>query len=174
MWATAHTRRQWHPTPVLLPGGSHGWRSLEGCSPWGRWGLDMTEWLHFHFSLWCLGEEMEAHSSVLAWRIPGTGEPGGLLSMGSHRVRHDWSDLAAVETWAKEPVAHRDIGLAKQGEFENKLHPSPNLFTGTNLKKGFSGGLVVKKKIHLLIPGDLGKLNPKLFNRFCSLCFHSL
>ena len=39
---------------------------------------------------------MATHSSVLAWRIPGTGEPGGLLSMGSHRVGHDWSDLAAV------------------------------------------------------------------------------
>ena len=49
-------RRQWHPTPVLLPGKSHGWRSLEGCSPWGRWGLDMTERLHFHFSLSCIGE----------------------------------------------------------------------------------------------------------------------
>ena len=44
-------RRQWHPTPVLLPGKSHGRRSLEGCSPWGHWGLDTTEWLHFHFSL---------------------------------------------------------------------------------------------------------------------------
>ena len=49
-------RRQWHPTPVLLPGKSHGWRSLEGCSPWCRWGSDMTEWLHFHFSLLCIGE----------------------------------------------------------------------------------------------------------------------
>jgi len=39
---------------------------------------------------------MAPHSSILAWRIPGTGEPGGLLSMGSHRVRHDWSDLAAA------------------------------------------------------------------------------
>ena len=39
---------------------------------------------------------MAAHSSVLAWRIPGTGEPGGLLSMGSHRFGHDWSDLAAA------------------------------------------------------------------------------
>ena len=49
-------RRQWHPTPVLLPGNSHGWRSLVGCSPWGRWGSDMTEQLHFHFSLSCIGE----------------------------------------------------------------------------------------------------------------------
>ena len=43
-----------------------------------------------------LEEEMATHSSVLAWRIPGTGEPGGLLSMGSHRVGHDWSDLTAA------------------------------------------------------------------------------
>ena len=48
-------RRQRHPTPVLLPGKSHGWRSLEGCSPWGRWGSDTTERLHFHFSLSCIG-----------------------------------------------------------------------------------------------------------------------
>ena len=48
-------RRQWHPTLVFLPGKSHGRRSLEGCSPWGRWGSDTTEWLHFHFSLSCIG-----------------------------------------------------------------------------------------------------------------------
>ena len=50
-------RRQWHPTPVLLPGKSHGRRSLEGCSPWGRWRSDTTERLHFHFSLSCIGEQ---------------------------------------------------------------------------------------------------------------------
>ena len=44
------------PTPVLLPGKSHGRRSLEGCSPWGCWGSDTTEWLHFHFSLSCIGK----------------------------------------------------------------------------------------------------------------------
>ena len=49
-------RRQWHPTPVLLPGKSHGWRSLVGCSPWGCWGSDTTEQLHFPFSLSCIGE----------------------------------------------------------------------------------------------------------------------
>ena len=48
--------RQWHPTPVLLPGKSHGWRSLVGCSPWGRKESDTTERLHFHFSLSCIGE----------------------------------------------------------------------------------------------------------------------
>ena len=50
-----HRRMQWHPTPVLLPGKSHGRRSLVGCSPWGREELDTTERLHFHFSLSCIG-----------------------------------------------------------------------------------------------------------------------
>jgi len=49
-------RRQWHPTPVLLPGKSHGQRSMVGCSPWGREESDTTERLHFHFSLSCIGE----------------------------------------------------------------------------------------------------------------------
>ena len=49
-------KRQWHPTPVLLPGKSHGWRSLVGCSPWGREESDTTERLHFYFSLSCTGE----------------------------------------------------------------------------------------------------------------------
>ena len=82
-------RRQWHPTPVLLPGKSHGWRSLVGCSPWGREELDTTERLPFHFHFHALEKEMATHSSVLAWRIPGMAEPGGLPSMGSHRVGHD-------------------------------------------------------------------------------------
>ena len=49
-------RRQWHPTPVLLPGKSHGWRSLVGCCPWGRKESDTTERLHLHFSLIWIGE----------------------------------------------------------------------------------------------------------------------
>ena len=48
--------RQWHPTPVLLPGKSHGQRSLVGCSPWGHEESDTTEQLDFHFSLSCIGE----------------------------------------------------------------------------------------------------------------------
>ena len=53
---------------------------------------DFTFTFHFH----ALEKEMATHSSVLAWRIPGTGEPGRLSSMGSHRIGHDWSDLAAI------------------------------------------------------------------------------
>ena len=82
-------RRQWHPTPVLLPenpmdGGA--WQAAVHGVAEGRTRLsDFTFTFHFH----ALEKEMATHSSVLAWRIPGTGEPGGLLSMGSHRVRHD-------------------------------------------------------------------------------------
>ena len=62
----------------------------------------MTEWLHFHLSLSCIGEGQGNPLHVLAWRIPGTGEPGGLPSMGSHRVGHDWSDLAAAAAHASK------------------------------------------------------------------------
>ena len=106
-------RRQWHPTPVLLPGESHGLRSLVGCRL--RVGTQLTDFtftFHFH----ALGKEMATHSSVLAWRIPGTGEPGGLPSMGSHRVGHDWSDLAAA---AAAAVARKGEGLFI--EFKNQL-----------------------------------------------------
>ena len=60
-----------------------------GCSPWGYEGLDTTGRLHFHFHFHALEKEMATHPSVLAGRIPGTGEPGWLPSMGSHRVGHD-------------------------------------------------------------------------------------
>ena len=88
-------RRWWHPTPVLLPGKSHRRRSLaavHGVTKSRTWLSDFTFTFHFH----ALEKEMATHSSVLAWRIPGTGEPGGLPSMGSHRVGHNWSNLAAA------------------------------------------------------------------------------
>ena len=82
-------RRQWQPTPVLLPGKSYGHRGLVGCSLWGRKGRtrlsDFTFTFHFH----ALEKEMATHYSVLAWRIPGMAEPGGLPSMGLHGIGHD-------------------------------------------------------------------------------------
>ena len=87
-WVAFPWRRQWHPTPVLLPGKSHGQRSLVGCSPWGAKSRTLSDFTFtFHFN--ALEKEMATHSSILAWRIPGTGGPGGLLSMGSHTVGHD-------------------------------------------------------------------------------------
>ena len=78
---------------LLLPGESRGRRRLEGCRPWGRWGSDTTERLHFDFPLECIGEG-KTTPVILPGESQGRGEPGGLPSMGSHRVGHDWSDLA--------------------------------------------------------------------------------
>ena len=112
-------RRKWQPTPVFLPGESQGWSSLIGCSLWGPAESDMTEAIQQqqHSMFWAslvaqlaknppamwetwvqslvwedpLEEGMAAHPSILAWRIPWTEEPGGLQSMGSQSVGHDWA-----------------------------------------------------------------------------------
>ena len=89
-------RRQWHPTPALLPGRSHGWRSLVAAVHGVAKSRTRLSNFTFTFYFHALEKEMATHSSVLAWRIPGTGEPGGLPSMGLHRVGHDWSNLAAA------------------------------------------------------------------------------
>ena len=104
--SSIHKRKKWKWTkcPSLVewsewmeePGG------LQSMGTLSRTQLsDFTFTFHFH----ALEKEMATHSSVLAWRIPGTGEPGGLSSMGSHRVRHDWSDLAAAVAveWSNKP-----------------------------------------------------------------------
>ena len=70
--------------------GGAWWAAIHGVAKSLTWLSDFTFTFHFH----ALEKEMATHSSVLAWRIPGTGEPRGLPSMGSHRVGHDWSDLA--------------------------------------------------------------------------------
>ena len=72
--------------------GGAWWAAVHGVARSRTQLSDFTFTFHFH----ALEEEMATHSSVLAWRIPGMGEPGGLPSMGSHRVGHDWSDLAAA------------------------------------------------------------------------------
>ena len=97
-------RRQWHPTVVLLPGKSHGCRSRVGCSPWGREESDMTEWLHFHFSLSCIGEGNGNPLQCSCLENPGMVEPGGLPSKGWHRIGHDWSDLAAAAAALMSPA----------------------------------------------------------------------
>ena len=73
-------------------GGGAWWAAVHGVAKSQKRLSDFTFTFHFH----ALEKEMATHSSVLAWRIPGTTEPGGLPSLGSHRVRHDWSDLAAA------------------------------------------------------------------------------
>ena len=141
------SRRQWQPTPVLLPGKSHGQRSLVGCSPWGREESNMTERLHFHFH--ALEKEMATHSSVLAWRIPGTGEPDGLPSMGSHRVGHDWSNLAAAAAccsqslscvrlfatlWTVAYQAPPSMGFSRQEYWSGLPFPPPGDLPNSGIK----------------------------------------
>ena len=84
-------RRRWHPTPVLLPGKSHGWRSPVGYSPWGLEESDTTEWLHFHFSLSFIGE--------------GNGNPLQCSCLKNPRDGGAWwaavSGVAQSRTWLK-------------------------------------------------------------------------
>ena len=82
-------------------GGGAWWAAVHGITKSQTQLSDFT--FHFH----ALEKEMATHSSVLAWRIPGMGEPGGLPSMGSHRVRHDWSDLAAASARVLESSPFR-------------------------------------------------------------------
>ena len=97
---------------------------------------NFTFTFHFH----TLEKEMATHSIVLAWRIPGTGEPGGLPSMGSHRVRHDWSDLAAAalqlsRKWQPTPIllpgkshgprslaSYSSLGCKESDRMEQRTH----------------------------------------------------
>ena len=97
--------------------GGAWWAKVHGVAKSRTWLSDFTFTFHFH----ALEKEMATHSSVVAWRIPGTGEPGGLPSLGSHRVGHDWSDLAAA-AFPSGQVVERECG--KSGS--------------TNKKSGFS------------------------------------
>ena len=113
------------PTLILLPRKSHGRRNLVGCSPWGRKESDTTDFtftFHFH----ALEKEMATHSSVLAWRIPGAAEPGGLPSMGSHRVGDDWRDLAAAAAAAAAECSYSLYGLCWNQHHSD--HPCTHLY----------------------------------------------
>ena len=120
-----HWRKKWQPTPGFLPGESLGWGSLVGCCLWVTQGRTRLKQLSSKL-LWraslvaqrvknvramqemqvqSLGLEdplekgMTTHSSILAWKISWTEEPGGLQSMGSLRVRHDWTILLSLFTF---------------------------------------------------------------------------
>ena len=111
-------RRQWHPAPVLLPGKSHGWRSLEGCSPWGRWGSDTTERLHFA-TAWTtdcqaplsLGFSRQEYWSGLSFPsdwlnlCKNPGDKGEMWKCSFEKERE--MDLKAEETWQAQ-FLHKD------------------------------------------------------------------
>ena len=88
--------RQWHPTPLLLPGKSHRQRSLVGCSPWGHKELDITDWLHFHFSLSCIGEGNGNPLQCPCLENPRDGGAWWAAMYGVAQSQADWSDWAAA------------------------------------------------------------------------------
>ena len=88
-------RRQWHPTPVLLPGKSHGRMSLLGYSPWGREKSDMTEWLHFHFSLSCIEE---GNGNPLQRSCLENPRDGGAWWVAVYGITQSWTRLMRLSS----------------------------------------------------------------------------
>ena len=93
-------RKQWHPTPVLLPGKSHERRSLMGCSPWGHKELDRTEQLHFHFSLSCIGEGNGNPLQCSCLENPRDGGPwwAAVSGVAQSRTRLKWLRSSSSRT----------------------------------------------------------------------------
>ena len=88
-------RRQWHPTPVLLPGKSHGQSSLIGCSPWGREDSETTERIHFHLSLLCTGE---GNGNPLQCSCLENPRDGGTWWVAVYGVAHSWTRLKRLNS----------------------------------------------------------------------------
>ena len=110
-------RRQWHATPVLLPGKSHGRRSLVGCSPWGREESDTTEQLLFHFSLSCIGE--------------GNGNPLQCSRLENPRDGGAW--WAAVHGVVKSRTRLSDFTFM---HWRRKWQPTPVFLPGESQEPG--------------------------------------
>ena len=130
-------RRQWHPTPVLLPGKSHGWRSLVGCSPWGLEESDMAERLHFHFSLLCIGEGNgnPLQCSCLENPRDGVAQRRTWLKWLSSSSNKDPGASQVVEVVKNQPANGRDTretGLIPGlGRFRSrKWQPTPIFSSG--------------------------------------------
>ena len=100
------SRRQWHPTPVFLPGKSHGWRSLVGCSPWGLEESDTTEQLHFHFSLSCIGEGDGNPLQCSCLENPRDGGAWWAAIYGVTQSRTGLQRLSSSSASGKEPTCH--------------------------------------------------------------------
>ena len=116
------------------PMGGGAWQAaVHGVAKSRIWLSDFTFTFHFH----ALEKEMATHSSALAWRIPGTGEPGGLPSMGSHRVGQDWSNLAATAAVLQvcslqDHHTMADLGMSNSWKLGVKIEALGVLFKGHN------------------------------------------
>ena len=124
-------RRQWHPTPVLLPGKSHRKRSLVGCSPWGRGESDTTEQLHFHFSLSCIGE--------------GKGNPLQCSCLENHRDGGVWRAAVYGVAESRTRLKRLSSSSSSNSVSQSNLPPSSQPFL---------------KSIHTSLQGSRGQFHP--------------
>ena len=106
--------RQWHPTPVLLPGKSHGWRSLVGCSPWGCEESDTTERLSFHFSLSCIGK---GNGSPLQSSCLENPRDGGAWWAAVYGVAESWTRLKRLSSSSSSSL----VGYSPWGRKESDM-----------------------------------------------------
>ena len=106
-----HWRRQWHPTPVLLPGKSHGWRSLVGCSPWGHEDSDTTKQLQFHFSLFTFTHWRRKWQPTPVF-LPG--ESQGLGSLVGCRLWGCTDSDTTEGTWQQQQQQQCELGRRKR------------------------------------------------------------
>ena len=132
-----HWRRKWQPTPVFLPGESHGQRSLVGCCPCGRKESDMTEQLHFDFSLSCTGE--------------GNGNPLQCSCLENPRDRKAWwaavygvaqsqTQLKRLSSSSSRTITHQaplSMGSSRQEYWSRSPFPSPGDLLNPGVKPGF-------------------------------------
>ena len=117
----AKQRRRWHPTPVLLPGKSHGWRSLVGCRPWGLEESNMTERFHFHFSLSCIGE---GNGNPLQCSCLENPRHGGAWWAVIYGVAQSWTRLKRFSSSSRNAKTEAVAEILKDLPSEFKVVPA--------------------------------------------------
>ena len=134
-----HWKRQCHPTPVLLPGKSHGRRSLVGCSPWGRWESGTTERLHFHFSLSCIGE---GNGNPLQCSCLENPVDGGAWWAAVYGVAQSWTRLKwlSCSSIIIKPRRALCIVMYNKISFRNLYHWTSLAVQGLRLCSSSTGG----------------------------------
>ena len=128
-------RRPWHPTPVLLPGKSHGRRSLVGCSPWGCEELDTTERLHFHFSLSFIGEGTGNPLRCSCLENPRDGGAWWAAVYGVAQSRTRLKRLSSSVLMGREKMAIKLFGVETYFRFRSAKYEAANITINTINKR---------------------------------------
>ena len=128
-------RRQWHPTLVLLPGKSHGQRSLVGCSPWCHWESDVTEQLHFHFSLLCI---REGNGNPLQCSCLENPRDGGVWWAAVYGVVQSWTWLKRLSSSSSSSSSSSRRLYSSGSSVHGILQPKILEWVAIALSRGFS------------------------------------